>query len=161
MNGWTKLKHPQKLGFLFTPIGAHADWLQIKPSPLPLSCKLIFSWIWMSSTPIHNPTGLLPSSAFSRKSFELLFKNLKLTVEMGVYGRDLIVLQHRDRYLSRSLFPKQQSTDLEGITGSIRGAFQILLSGEIKFTYYSAFLQPLTFISQHPLPERQRAAILQ
>lgn len=45
---------------------------------------------------------------------------------MGVYGRDLIVLKHRDRYLSQSLFPKQQSTDLEGITGSIKGAFSDL-----------------------------------
>lgn len=30
-----KLRHLQNLGFSSTPIGAHVDWLQNEPSPLP------------------------------------------------------------------------------------------------------------------------------
>lgn len=71
---------------------------------------------------------------------------------MRVHDGDLIVSRHREMSWTQSLYPKHQSWDLEGITGSTKGNHSDSLPDEIKFTYYSAFLQPSTFISQHPFP---------
>jgi hypothetical protein len=45
----------------------HTDWLQVMPTLLPLSCKLIFLLDLGSVHPIHNSTLHLASSYLSTK----------------------------------------------------------------------------------------------